>query len=511
MFRSLVGSLRRKSSTRSTSSSRSTASSLFSNASNASSTATNNTEKIILTGTPEYEDISFKDEKDILVMASLQAPVFEQNKEDKKPPVDICCVIDRSGSMEGEKLELVKTAMLFVIDNLTSQDSLCVVVYDTDVATPLKFTSMDNSGKKLAKEKVQEIYSGSSTNLSGGLFEGIKNVSKRKSPNEISSILLFTDGLANHGVTIASEIIAQMEPSLAKISDGKGKSCTVFTFGFGYDHNEEMLRSIAEAGRGMYYYVAGADKIPLSFADCLGGLQSVVAQNLSLTIETASPHIQILKSLNPKYKITQGTLPTKESKTSPKFGIELELGDLYSEEKRDILLEIKIPKLSYEDENYPTISFKLNYFNVISTQDELVEITVVIKRSETVSADLKPSVGLDIQRNRLLVANAMEEGRRKANAGDLDSARVGMEDMIKLVQNSVSYNDPYCQNLVSEMGECISDMQSEEMYRSEGAKKISRKEQAHYMQRSNKIEESEISFYETSTKASYKKSARFFS
>jgi len=494
MLRSLVDSVRRKSSTRS---------SLFSN--------TINTDKILFNGTPEYEDVAFKDEKDILVMASLQAPVFEQNKEDKKPPVDICCVIDRSGSMKGEKLELVKTAMLFVIDNLTSQDSLCIVVYDTDVSTPLNFTSMDNSGKKLAGEKVDQICSGSQTNLSGGLFEGIYNVSIRKSPNKISSILLFTDGFANHGVTSTYEIIAQMELSLDRMNDEKGKSCTVFTFGFGFDHDEEMLRSIAEAGRGMYYYVAGADKIPLSFADCLGGLQSVIAQNLSLTIEIASPRIQVLKSLNPKYKITQGTLPTKESETSNNFGIELKLGDLYSEEKRDILFEIKIPKLSYEDKNYPTISLKLNYFNVISIQDELVETTVVVKRSKTVPTNLKPSVSLDIQRNRILVANSMEEARKKANAGDLDSARVVLEDMIKLVQNSVSHKNPYCQNLVSEMSECISDMQSEEIYSSGGAKKISRKEQSHYMQRSNKIEDNEISFYETSTKASYKKSARFFS
>ena len=66
-----------------------------------------------------------------------------------------------------------------------------------------------------------------------------------------------------------------------------GRHCSVFTFGFGSEHDADMLKAIATAGNGMYYFVNDADTIPESFCDCLGGLLSVAAQNLKLRITAA--------------------------------------------------------------------------------------------------------------------------------------------------------------------------------------------------------------------------------
>ena len=57
-----------------------------------------------------------------------------------------------------------------------------------------------------------------------------------------------------------------------------GRNVCVFTFGFGTDHDADMLRSIADAGNGLYYFLDDVDSIPESFCDCLGGLLSVAAQ-----------------------------------------------------------------------------------------------------------------------------------------------------------------------------------------------------------------------------------------
>jgi len=75
-----------------------------------------------------------------------------------------------------------------------------------------------------------------------------------------------------------------------------GKSATVFTFGFGEDHDANMLRGISQAGKGVYYYVKKEEEIPSAFADCLGGLLSIVSQNIKLTISTKGS-TKIVKAL----------------------------------------------------------------------------------------------------------------------------------------------------------------------------------------------------------------------
>jgi hypothetical protein len=67
------------------------------------------------------------------------------------------CVMDRSGSMSGDKLRLCKETLNFTIKQLHSKDRLAVVAYDNEVSTPLDLCNMDTRGKELAKRAVQRI------------------------------------------------------------------------------------------------------------------------------------------------------------------------------------------------------------------------------------------------------------------------------------------------------------------------------------------------------------------
>jgi hypothetical protein len=59
--------------------------------------------------------------------------------------------------------------------------------------------------------------------------------------------------------------------------------CTVNTYGYGDDHDANLLQAIAESGRGIYYHLANNDVIADAFSDCLGGLLSVVAKDIKMT------------------------------------------------------------------------------------------------------------------------------------------------------------------------------------------------------------------------------------
>eukprot|EP00002_Diphylleia_rotans_P029892 TRINITY_DN610_c0_g1_i9.p1 TRINITY_DN610_c0_g1~~TRINITY_DN610_c0_g1_i9.p1 ORF type:complete len:300 (+),score=62.54 TRINITY_DN610_c0_g1_i9:685-1584(+) len=169
-----------------------------------------------------------------------------------------------------------------------------------------------------------------------------QDVQEKPSPmtdSVVSTVLLFTDGQANIGHTNTADIIAEMKPALQSIPS----SCNVFTFGFGEDHYAPMLTAIAEAGRGMYYYIDNANKIPVAFADCLGGLVSVVAQNVLMTItplpQQGKP--STIRKVWTSFQQTSG--PLKHC---------VQIPDIYAEETRDILFEIDLPPLD-EDTTEP--------------------------------------------------------------------------------------------------------------------------------------------------------------
>ena len=124
---------------------------------------------------------------------------------------------------------------------------------------------------------------------------------------------------------------------------------------------------------------------------------------------------------------------------------------------------------------------------------------------------MAPNAELDQQRNRLQAAEAMEKSRSLADHGNLEGAKELLQATKNQILSSVTFNEKFCENLVSELEQCKGDMKDTAYYRAEGSKKISRKEQAHYYQRSNKLEEEEIDFYETSAKkASKSKSKKGF-
>ncbi|EGD81075.1 hypothetical protein PTSG_11020 [Salpingoeca rosetta] len=258
----------------------------------------------------------------------VQAPEY-QGEEAARGAVDIVAVIDVSGSMSGSKLDLAKATLEFLIKNLSQTDHMGLVVYHSDVSVAFPLTRMDAEGKRTATAALSTLRAQRCTNLSGGLFKGIEMMQGReRSAASVSSVLLMTDGIANEGVRGPNLITATRQLM------GDNPSYSLYTFGYGSNHEEELLKDLSEVGNGMYYYIENNDTIPESFGDCLGGLLSVVGQNVKVTITTQNGA-----------KIT--TLHTQRQHTvsSDRTRAEIQLGDIQAEEQRDLLVELDIPPL----------------------------------------------------------------------------------------------------------------------------------------------------------------------
>jgi len=133
--------------------------------------------KIDVSAVPAYGAFPYYSAGEMLAMVSLTAPNF---KPEARAPIDAVAVIDRSGSMRGPKLQLVQKTLHFMIDALQGEDKISIVTFDDSIRTDLPLTALNENGKLIARSATDQIRPGNSTDLCGGLLQGVKELTKRE-------------------------------------------------------------------------------------------------------------------------------------------------------------------------------------------------------------------------------------------------------------------------------------------------------------------------------------------
>lgn len=188
-----------------------------------------------------------------------------------RAPLNLCLVIDRSGSMEGEPLEYTKKACAYVVDLLEPDDVLSIVTFAEDVNVVMPPRKVVN--KELIKAHIMRIEVGDTTNLYDGLMVGGNQVkSLPLLSNYTNRILLFTDGEPTTGIK-DYPTITQLAGSLRE------QGIKVTALGFGLEYNEELLVGIAKRGGGNYYYISRPELIQEVFRREMESLLTVAARN----------------------------------------------------------------------------------------------------------------------------------------------------------------------------------------------------------------------------------------
>lgn len=433
----------------------------------------------------EYDQVSI-DAGQVDVMLTLNAPEHKSEERESRAPIDIVCVIDKSGSMRGDKIELVKKTLIFMVDQLKPCDRIALITFDTFVETILSLKSMKPSRKKKAKRRIERINAGTSTNLSGGLLQGLDIIRREECKSEVISLLVFTDGLANVGITDLNNLVTIVKNIFASLNS----AVSLFSFGFGNDHDANMLRALSENGNGLYYYLENNDAIPETFSDCLGGLLSVLAQNIKFNIQTIGKGVKI-KKINSSYKKVD-IIPNHE--------IELNIGDIYEGESKHIIVTMDLASINTDIQIQEIIKVTVSYFNIIETESKQFESTLSIRRSLGAPINHTADLALDIQRNRVHCADALEKGRLMANNNNLEEARKHLQDAIDLILHSKAANDTFCQGLVQDLRDCISNLHDMKSYEQVGNKKMNNYWMSNAYERSTNSRSSAQSSYITKSK-----------
>ena len=192
-------------------------------------------------------------------------------------PLDLTVVLDRSGSMGGQKIHDARMAVIRLMELLSPEDRMAIITYSNDVHLLSPLVAMNSSAKKRLSGYVKRIHSGGGTNLGGGLKEGIATLMHTTTGNRQRKVILISDGLANQGITDLYSL-----GSMA--ANGAEHNIGVSTVGVGYDFNEVLMTTIADHGSGSYYFLENPQALAQVFRKEFETARNVVAGGVELLI-----------------------------------------------------------------------------------------------------------------------------------------------------------------------------------------------------------------------------------
>ncbi len=254
------------------------------------------------------------------VRISFTAP--ESRAAGARLPVNVALVLDRSGSMGGQKIALARSAARQALSLLGADDRFAVVVYDQIVDVLVGSTPATSEARRHAKDALARTEARGSTDLCGGWLRGCEQVGLALSEGTVGRCLLLTDGLANHGITDRGEL-------LRHAAELRARGVATSTFGVGADFDERLLRDIAQRSGGHFYFLEHAQQIPDLLASEMGETLEIVARRATLRVELPAG-----ASAEP--------LGAREF-TRRERVLEIDLGDLISGQQVELLLTIRFP------------------------------------------------------------------------------------------------------------------------------------------------------------------------
>lgn len=389
-----------------------------------------------------------------------------QSSQDSRAPVDLVTVLDVSGSMSGTKLALLKQAMGFVIQNLGPSDRLSVIAFSSTARRHFPLNRMTETGKLEALQAVNSLVSSGGTNIAEGLRKGFKVMVDRKWKNPVCSIILLSDGQDTYTISGTSMTRPQADyksllPTSIHRNGSSGFCIPVHAFGFGSDHDAASMHSISEISGGTFSFIEAEGVIQDAFAQCIGGLLSVVVQELQVKVESLHPRLEIGSIQAGSYK--------SSIMANAIMGF-VDVGDLYAEEERDFLVTVNIPVDGTSDE-MSLLKVSCTYRDPMTkgmmTLEEASQVK--IQRPE-ITGTRVVSMEVDKQRNRLRAAEAMAEARAAAENGDLARAVSVLESCGKALSETASTRagDRLCIALCAELKEMQERMASRRVYETSG-------------------------------------------
>lgn len=287
-------------------------------------------------------------------------------------PLNFCLVLDRSGSMQGAKLESMKAATRHVIETLTDQDIVSIVIFDDTVQTLVPATLAADRGALLAA--VNTITESGGTAMSLGMQSGQIELQKNIGPDRLSHMLLLTDGQTWGD----EEVCRSIAKSLGQVD------VRITALGLGAEWNEQLLDDLAEFTEGNSDYIADPNQIGAFFQRAVRSAQGTAATDARLLL-------RLVREATPRavYRATPtitnlGYQPIGENEVA------VRLGDLVFGQTASVVLDLMLPGRAVG--SFRIVQAELHVAPVGAEREQVVKQDVLLTFSADSTAAYEPRV-----------------------------------------------------------------------------------------------------------------------
>jgi Ca-activated chloride channel homolog len=382
--------------------------------------------KSVLPAAPEAVRLRLELDRPVLPADSRETVVVKVGLDGVKPvgarraPVNLALVIDKSGSMGGDKIAKAREAALEAVRRLSPDDLVSLVVYDNGVRVLVPSRRVGD-GEAIAAA-IEGIEANGGTNLHGGVVAGAEELRKNIEGAYTHRVLLLSDGLANVGPQ-TPEALGSLGGRLVR------EGISVTTIGLGLDFNEDLMTRLARRSDGNTYFVARSGDLPRIFNEELGDVLSIVARRVVIELE-----------------FPEGARPVRivgrEGRVEGNRVV-VELNQLYGGQEKFALVEVELEPAA-KASSRRVASARVRYEDAATarsaSQEAVVTAAFTIKKEEVVAA-ANHGVQSDYALNRMAEARdeavaLVDAGRRDEAAGRLRQVGASMQIIGQVYGNS---------------------------------------------------------------------------
>jgi Ca-activated chloride channel family protein len=199
----------------------------------------------------------------------------------ERPNANLVFLIDTSGSMdEPNKLPLLINSMKLLVDSLSADDTVSIVVYAGSAGTVLEPTKASEKAKIIAA--LENLFAGGSTAGAEGIRQAYQLARQSFDSNGVNRVILATDGDFNVGITDIDEL-----QSFVEREREDGIFLSVLGFGMG-NYNDALMQALAQDGNGAAAYV-----------DTLSEARKVLVEEATSTLFPIAKDVKIQVEFNP--------------------------------------------------------------------------------------------------------------------------------------------------------------------------------------------------------------------
>lgn len=325
-----------------------------------------------------------------LVQIGLKAREIESQN---LPASNFVFLIDVSGSMFGPtRLELVKSSLRLLVNNLREKDRVAIVTYcgDARVALP----STPGNEKQKIKDALETLTAGGSTAGSAGIKEAYRIAQKNFIAQGNNRIILCTDGDFNVG--------ASSETELENLIESKRKSgifLTVLGYGMG-NYKDNKMQILAQKGNGNHAYIDNIQEANKVLVNEFGSTMYAVAKDVKLQVEFNPAKVQSYRLVGYETRILNNEDFNDDTKDAGEMGAGHTVTALYEIIPTGISGNIpgSIDPLKYQTEtniNTQTsnsselLTVKLRYKTPEEEKSKKIEKSVTDMGKDNVSPDFR--------------------------------------------------------------------------------------------------------------------------